>query len=302
MTAEPLHPLDPRRKAASAKPAAKSAGKAARPKPARGGRPAAQAGKRTKPRPRRTDLGPPPGKVRIQKVLAEAGVASRRACEELVLEGRVSVNGRPVKGLPCFVDPEIDEIVLDGQTVRRATGAKTYVLLNKPRGVVCTNADPAGRPRAVDLVADVGVRVFPVGRLDADSTGLILLTNDGELANRISHPRYGLDKTYVAEVDGRLSGEAIEQLKAGMVLDGKRTGGAAVKVLRRSPTQTLVEIRLREGRNREIRRLMAKLGHKVRALRRVAIGPIGDRGIKTGNHRLLTPAEVQKLYKATKQD
>lgn len=295
--AEPLHPLDPRRRAKKSQPARAGKGKPAR------GRGTGKGGARpARPRRKRAasaGQGPPPGMIRIQKVLAEAGLASRRTVEDLVLEGRISVNGETVTLLPVFVDPERDEIRMDGEPVRRRPMKKAYVLLNKPKGVVCTNADPKGRPRAVDLVAQYAQRLFPVGRLDAESTGLILMTNDGELANRIAHPRYGLDKTYLVEVEGRLEGEEIEKLKRGMYLDGARTTGAGVKVLSRSNQQTIVEVRLNEGRNREIRRLMARLGHKVRNLRRVAIGPVTDRGVKTGKTRPLSEDEVRALFRAT---
>jgi len=248
------------------------------------------------------DTGPPPGTVRLQKALAAAGVASRHACEQLIKEGRVRVNGHPVERLPCFVRLKGDSVTVDGQTVRLREQKKVYVLLNKPSGVVCTQSDPSGRPRAADLVAHLARGVFPVGRLDMESTGLILLTNDGLLAQRIAHPRHGLAKTYVADVAGRVEAASMDRLKAGMHLDGRRTAGAAVKVLRRQRERTLLEIRLTEGRNREIRRLLARLGHKVRALRRVAIGPINDRGIKTGKCRLLTDDEVRKLYRLTEPD
>ena len=282
---------------ASGKAAGKASGKAAgqvvgkprrpvRKRPTRGGRSADGA-------------GPPAGTVRIQKVLAEAGVASRRACEALVEAGRVRVNGRVVTALPCFVKPADDKVAVDGESVALRAEAKVYLLVNKPKGVVCTSRDPAGRLPVIDLVATVAQRVFPVGRLDADSTGVILLTNDGELANRVMHPRYGLVKTYTVEVAGRVDGEMIAKLKGGMVLDGKRTSGAAVKVLRRNMTRTLLELGLREGRNREVRRMIARLGLKVRALRRVAIGSITDRGIKIGKWRRLTEREVRALWHET---
>jgi 23S rRNA pseudouridine2605 synthase len=193
----------------------------------------------------------------------------------------------------------VDKVQVDGMTIRPKTVENVYVLLNKPKGVVCTNSDREGRPRAIDLVGGVAQRVFPVGRLDVESTGLILLTNDGDLANHISHPRYGLAKTYVVEVEGHMDGASIEKMKGGMYLEGKRTGGATVKVLRRSQVRTLLEVRLTEGRNREIRRILARMKYKVRSLRRTAIGPITDRGIKTGNCRLLTAAEVQALRRQT---
>jgi len=240
-------------------------------------------------------------KLRIQKYLSEQGVASRRAVEEMILEGRITVNARAVTELPCFVEPEGDEIRVDGRRVSRRTAEKVYFLLNKPRGVVCTQRDPEGRPRAADLIPPIGKRVYCVGRLDSESTGLIVLTNDGELTQLVTHPRYGVSKTYVVEIDGRLGAEEVAQLKRGMYVDGKRTRGAGVKVLRSSPRQSLLEIQLTEGRNREIRRLLARLGHKVRRLKRTAVGPITDRGLKIGHYRLLTGGEVAKLKAGPKR-
>jgi 23S rRNA pseudouridine2605 synthase len=236
-------------------------------------------------------------KVRIQKALSEAGVASRRAVEEMIVEGRVVVNGRVVVDVPCFVDPEADRIQVDGRVVRRRRGGeKLYFLLNKPRGVVCTQRDPQGRPRATDLVPGIrGARVHCVGRLDVDSTGLILLTDDGELTNYLTHPRYGVPKTYLVEIDGQLGGEEIAAIKRGVYLDGKRTGGAAVKILRRGHQHGVVQITLTEGRNREVRRVLARFGVKVRRLKRVAIGPVTDRGLKIGHFRPLRRVEVNRL-------
>jgi len=301
MSKEPVHPLD-------RKPKATSRGKSpARSKAGSGPKRKRMSGAGGAPKRKRTGVrrrpashtGPPAGTVRIQKLLAEAGLASRRACEDMVAERRVRVNGKLVRTLPCFVTPGIDKVQVDGMTIRPKTIEKVYVLVNKPKGVVCTNSDREGRPRVIDLVRGVAQRVFPVGRLDAESTGLILLTNDGDLANHISHPRYGLAKTYVVEVEGHMDGTAIDKMKAPMYLDGKRTGGASVKVLRRSKVRTLLEVRLTEGRNREIRRVLARLKYKAHSLRRTAIGTITDRGVKTGNYRLLSDAEVKALRRQT---
>ena len=241
-------------------------------------------------------------KQRIQKALSEAGVASRRAVEEMILEGRITVNGSPVTQLPCFVDLPEDDVRVDSRRVRATAAPRVYVLLNKPRGVVCTQSDPQGRPRAVDLVPTVSGRIYCVGRLDVASTGLIVLTNDGELTQHLTHPRHGVVKTYVVEVDGRLGGEQITRLKAGLYVGPKRTQRSGVKVLRRSPKRSLVEIKIAEGRNREVRRLLARVGHKVRRLKRVAIGPVTDRGLKIGSYRILTRAEVAKLRRAAAQE
>jgi len=239
-------------------------------------------------------------KLRIQKLLGPSGVASRRAVEEMVLQGRITVNGEMVTKLPCFVEPT-DEILVDGQPVRKRVEPKVYYLLNKPRGVICTQRDEPGRsrPRAADVLGPTGERVYCVGRLDADSTGIILLTNDGELTNRLTHARYGVGKTYIARVDGRLSGEEIDSLKRGIYMAGRRTAPAAVTILRRTEQETLLELRISEGRNRQVRRMLAALGHNVRRLHRQAIGPVTDRGLKIGQHRRLTPGELAALRRAT---
>ncbi len=235
-------------------------------------------------------------KQRIQKVLAQAGVASRRGIEQMVLEGLITVNGKLVTELPCFVE-DGDDVRIDGQPVRkRRPRDHAYYLVNKSTGVVCTQRDPQGRPRAIDLLpAGVTRRLYCVGRLDADSTGIIVLTDDGDLTEYLTHPRYGVPKTYMVEVEGRLGEEQMEKLKAGVYLDGKPTGRARVKVLRAGRERSVLEIQLTEGRNREIRRILRKLGNKVRRLKRVAIGPITDRGLKIGHCRILRRDEVEKL-------
>jgi len=238
-------------------------------------------------------------KLRIQKFLAEAGIASRRAAEEMVAEGRVSVNGRQVTAVPFFVNTDADRVKVDGRLIRRRKQEKLYYLLNKPRGVVCTADDPQGRRRAVDLVPETpDGRVYCVGRLDIDTSGLLILTNDGELTDYLTHPRYGVPATYVVETEGQLSPEDLDAFKHGVYLDGKRTAGAAVKVIRKEPGASTLEVTLREGRNREVQRVLLKFGVKVRRLRRIAIGPITDRGVKVGNFRTLTAAEVKKLMHA----
>lgn len=237
-------------------------------------------------------------KLRIQKFLGAAGVASRRAVEQMVRDGRIMVNGEVVTELPCLVDPD-DEILLDGQTVRKRPEKSVYILLNKPRGVICTQRDARGydRPRATDLVPSKGRGVHCVGRLDVDSTGLILLTNDGELTNRLTHPRYGVVKTYIARVAGRLTRADVVSLRRGLVLEGKRTATVHAKLLRSGPAQSLLEVKIAEGRNRQVRRMLARLGHNVRRLHRSAIGPIRDRRLKIGKFRYLNASEVSTLKK-----
>ena len=206
---------------------------------------------------------------RLQKVLAAAGVDSRRKCEELILDGAVRVNRKVVDKLPAFVDPEKDLIIVNGRKIHAAQ--KVYFLLNKPTGVICTNHDPQGRKKAIDLVY-ARERIFCVGRLDADTTGIIILTNDSELANRLTHPRYGLAKTYVVRVKGEIAGERLEKLKRGIWLAEGKTGRASVKILKRGHKESLIEVTIRQGLNRQVRRMLAKVWLPVRTLTRTRIG------------------------------
>jgi 23S rRNA pseudouridine2605 synthase len=235
---------------------------------------------------------------RLQKILAAAGVNSRRKCEELILEGSVSVNGKVVDSLPVFADPEKDVIAVNGRKIRQEQ--KVYFLLNKPKNVICTNFDPQGRTKAIDLVPATQ-RIFCVGRLDTDTTGLIILTNDSELANRLTHPRYELPKTYIAEVKGLLDEEIIEKLKKGVWLTDSRTAEAPLKILRRSQNESLLEITIRQGLNPQIRRILAKLNLNVKSLKRTRIGKIDAKGLGAGEFRPLTGAEVAYLKKITSQ-
>ncbi len=230
---------------------------------------------------------------RLQKVLAAAGLGSRRACEELILQGRVRVNGKRVDELPVLVDSAADEVRVDGRRIRLER--KVYYLLNKPEGVLCTQRDPDGRTRAVDLLAGVHQRVYPVGRLDASSQGLLLLTNDGELAAALTHPRYGVPKTYRARVKGKVTAEGLEKLRKGIWLSEGKTQPARVTVAYSSRNHSILEVTLREGRNRQVRRMLAKLGHPVRELTRIRIGPLSLRGLRVGRFRALRPAEVEQL-------
>lgn len=231
-------------------------------------------------------------KERLQKVMAAAGVASRRECEELILAGVVRVNGKVVDELPAFADPQSDAIVVDGRRLRSVE--KVYFLLNKPRGVICTNRDPQGRRKAIDLVPSAD-RVFCIGRLDADTTGMIVLTNDSELANQLTHPKYKVPKTYLAKVKGRADAPLVEKLKKGIWLAEGKTGKASVKVLKAGRDESLVEITISQGLNRQVRRMLARVGIPVKALKRIGIGalPLGKLG--SGKYRLLSGAEVAML-------
>ena len=236
-------------------------------------------------------------KIRLQKVLAEAGVDSRRNCEQLIVAGEVTVNRKLVDTLPAFVDPDTDVIAVSGRKINRSQ-QKVYFLLNKPKGVICTNRDPQGRKKAIDLIA-TKQRIFCAGRLDADTTGAIVLTNDSELVNRMTHPRFGLSKTYVVGVKGRIMPEAIAKLKKGIHLAEKKTGKATVKVLKSSHTQSLIEIKISEGLNRQIRRMLIRVGYKVASLKRTHVGKLTLRKIGVGHFRALTAGEVAYLKKAT---
>jgi len=233
---------------------------------------------------------------RLQKVLAAAGVDSRRKCEQLILSGLVRVNRQVVDKLPAFADPEKDVITVNGKKIQPER--KVYFLLNKPKGVICTNFDPQGRKKAIDLVPS-SERTFCVGRLDADSTGIIILTNDSELANRLTHPRYRVPKTYLAGVKNQIAGEAVEKLKKGVWLAEGKTSGASVKILRCSHKDSLIEITIRQGLNRQIRRMLAKVGLPVRSLKRTRIGNLSARGLGLGKFRTLTKIEVAYLKKTT---
>jgi 23S rRNA pseudouridine2605 synthase len=230
---------------------------------------------------------------RLQKVLAHASVASRRQSEDLIRQGRVSVNGRVVTELGTKVDPARDEIRVDGRRVQIAPG-HVYVMLNKPRGVLSTMEDARGRQALGDLV-QAPVRLYPVGRLDATSEGLILLTDDGELANLLTHPRYEHEKEYRAFVNGRPSEETLAAWRRGIVLDDKPTAPARVDIIRYERDSTYLRIVLREGRKRQIRRIAAVLGHPVRELKRVRLGPLELGTLEAGQWRYLTAKEVREL-------
>lgn len=254
-----------------------------------------------------------PDHVRLQRVMADAGVASRRQCEAMIEAGRVTVNGERVTALPVFVDPQSDHVEVDGASITGKSKRKrshTTVMVNKPKGVICTAHDPEGRRTIVELVP-LPQRLFPVGRLDADSTGLILMTDDGELANRLTHPRYEIEKRYRVTVRGKLTEEEVERLKKGLYLaptgrgtkETKKAAVEQVRVLRRFTDRergdrTDLSITLREGQNREIRRMLARVGFKVRRLHRVAIGPLDLKGLAAGEFRKLTPIELGKLRRA----
>jgi 23S rRNA pseudouridine2605 synthase len=261
-------------------------------------------------------------KVRIQKLLAAIGIDSRRHIEEMVLEGRVKVNGRRVRKLPVMVDESADVVSIDdvevykpGRASRRQRddgvvpqGGFVYVVMNKPEKVYCTNVAQGEQLRAIDLLPPgFRQRVYPVGRLDHESRGLLILTNDGDLTNRLTHPKFGVTKVYRAVVDGFVEGGTINEMVAGVWLADPEKGGfkaraSRIDVMKRTKVRSVLDITLGEGRNRQIRRMLAKVGHKVRQLTRVRFGPLdlNKLKLKPGESRLLTPREVESLRRASK--
>ena len=233
---------------------------------------------------------------RLQRVMAAAGIGSRRECELLILEGRVEVDGQIVATLGVKVDPDIQKIFVDGDPIRLQR--LEYYMLNKPPGVVSTASDPGGRARVIDLIK-TQQRVYNVGRLDQSSEGLILVTNDGELANRLTHPRYGIDKRYSVLVDGVPTREQLRALEEGIYIAEGKAKASQAKIVKRSEKNCWLEIVLSEGRNREIRRLLAKIGHRVRVLRRIAIGPLKLADLPLGAHRRLRNDELKLLRQVT---
>ncbi len=236
---------------------------------------------------------------RLQKVLAAAGIASRRECEELIREGRVEVDRQVVTRLGTKVDLASQEIRVDGELL--PTARRAYYLVNKPKGFVSTSRDPAGRARVVDLVPPEAGRLFAVGRLDRDSEGLMLLTNDGGLANRLAHPRFGVEKRYEVQVAGYPEPAVLRKLRQGIVLAEGVVRAESVRIKRRHKQSTVLEIVLKEGKNREIRRMLAASGHKVQRLKRVALGSLRLGQLPVGEYRRLTRDELKKLRAAAEQ-
>ena len=235
--------------------------------------------------------------VRLQKVLAAAGLGSRRACEALIEAGRVEVDGRRVREQGLRVDPARAVIKVDGMRIASAEG-HAYLALNKPRGVVSTMSDPQGRPSLADYVADRSVRLFNVGRLDVDTEGLILLTNDGELAHRLSHPSFGVAKTYLAEVTGPVARDVGRRLREGVELEDGRVQADSFRLVSTVGSRVMVEVALHEGRKHVVRRMLTEVGHPVSRLVRTQVGPVHLGTLKPGKHRRLSQQEVGALYQA----
>jgi 23S rRNA pseudouridine2605 synthase len=238
-----------------------------------------------------------PGGVRLQKVLAAAGVGSRRHCEEMIAEGRIEVDGEVVRRFGARVDPQHQIIRVDGRRIPSREDL-VYVALNKPAGVLTTMSDARGRPTIADYLGDRAERLFHVGRLDFDTEGLMLLMNDGELAHRLAHPRYGVLKTYLADVAGPLERDLGRRLMTGVELDDGVASADRFRVIERAGSRALVEVTLHEGRKHVVRRMLAAAGHPVSRLVRTQVGPIALGSLRSGATRRLTSAEVGALYEA----
>ena len=232
---------------------------------------------------------------RLHVAIARAGVCSRREAEKRICQGRVTVNGKTIRELGTSVDPDSDDIEVNGRRIARPAHRIT-LMLNKPKGVVTTSDDPQHRKTVVVLVQDVEQRLFPVGRLDYHTEGLLLMTNDGTLSHLLQHPRHGIEKIYQAKVKGIPGNEALERLRNGIVLKGRVTAPARVKRLSSTGNNAWLEIAIKEGRNRQIRRMCTKVGHPVMKLKRIRYGPLSLGCLNSGSHRRLSDKEIELLY------
>lgn len=238
-------------------------------------------------------------KERLQKIIAMAGISSRRAAEKLILEGRVSVNGKTVRQLGVRADPQRDEIRVNGKLISFENN-KVYVVMHKPRGYVTTMRDPQNRPVVTDLLNDIPERVYPVGRLDYDSEGLLILTNDGQFAHRIQHPRFGLPKTYHVKIEGHLARREIQSLLKGIQLPDGMFCPRDLRVFKVNVKSSWLSLTITEGRNRVIKRAFESIGHSVRRLIRISIGTIHLGNLKAGMYRHLTKKEIQSIIESSK--
>jgi len=230
---------------------------------------------------------------RLQKVMAHAGVASRRKSEEIIAEGRVKVNGEIVTEMGFKVDPKQDQIIVDGEVISEEK--KRYILLNKPEGFITTVSDPEGRPTVMDLIPDLKQRLYPAGRLDYDSSGLLILTNDGDLTYKLTHPKKEVDKKYRVLAQGELKEEDFEKFEKGMIIDGQKTAAAKISNVSYKNDQTQFDIVIHEGRNRQVRRMAKIAGFSVISLKRIAFAFLTLKGVKEGEFRYLSDQEVNKL-------
>ncbi len=234
--------------------------------------------------------------MRLQKFLAYAGVASRRASEELIRQGRIAVNGKTVTDMGVTVG-ENDTVALDGRLVtNKETDDKIYIILNKPVGYVSTVKDQFGRPAVTDLVKDIQSRIYPVGRLDYDTSGLIILTNDGEFTYRLTHPKHEINKVYEAMISGVPNRAEAERFEAGLEIEDYVTSPARLEILEIKGENAVIRVTVHEGKNRQVRKMCKAIGHQVLTLKRVSIGPIALKDLPEGKWRKLTPEEVKSLY------
>lgn len=232
--------------------------------------------------------------MRLQKYMALSGVASRRKSEEIIKEGRVKVNKVVVTELGTIIDPKKDKVTVDDKNIRLES-SKVYIMLNKPVGYVSSLKDEKGRRVVTDLIEGVRERIYPVGRLDADTTGLLILTNDGDLAFKLTHPSKKVDKKYIAIVEGVPNRQALESLRRGVYVDGKKTSPAKVKISKKYDIDSILEIIIHEGRNRQVKKMCEAVGHPVKKLKRVSIGEIEIGGLNIGNWRYLNDEEIEYL-------
>ncbi len=232
--------------------------------------------------------------MRLQKFLAQAGVASRRASEKLIEDGRVTVNGHIVMEQGVTVDPEKDIICLDGREIQMA-GPFLYFMLHKPEGYITTAKDQFNRPAVTDLLSDVGARLYPVGRLDYESSGLLIMTNDGELAYHLTHPKHMVDKVYVAKVRGVPTRESIEAFRKGVQIDDYTTQPARLEIIKTYADSADIRVTIREGKNRQVRKMCMAIGHPVLRLKRIAVGKLFLGDLKRGEYRALSPSEIRML-------
>lgn len=232
--------------------------------------------------------------MRLQKFIAECGIASRRNAEKIIESGRVYVNGELVDYMGCVIDPERDVVEIDGRVIE-PEGKKYYIVLNKPKNYVTTVSDDLGRPTVMQLVSDINARIYPVGRLDFDTTGLLIMTNDGEFANILTHPRHVVNKTYIARVDKPLDENQLNRLRSGIELDAVMTAPARVENIKRPQKGFEVKITIHEGRNRQVRRMLDAVGVNVMSLKRISVGSVALGNLPEGKWRKLSDAEINKL-------
>jgi pseudouridine synthase len=234
--------------------------------------------------------------VRLQKIISQAGIASRRDAERLIIEGRVTINGVTVRELGSKANPEADDIRVDGKKIGRGFSlAKIYILLNKPRGCVTTVSDDRGRPTVMDLLKEIKTKVYPVGRLDFNTEGILLLTNDGDFAHRLAHPSHKIPKTYAVKVTGIPTEKELERLSRGIILDRKKTSPAGVSIERTTGKNSWLTITIHEGKKRQVRMMCEFIGHPVIKLKRIRYGFLELKGLKTGEYRYLSNSEVKRL-------